>query len=215
MKSIKLSQKGFTILELLIATSVFSVVLLLIMSALLQISRTYYKGIITTRTQEVARGVMTDISERIQFSGGEVTPEIGPTGNSTGFCVGNFRYSTLPLVQYRAGRHGLMVDNNGNSPCADVDAQNLETLDPTTLDPSSREFLQPGMRVLDLTVVDALNNLYRISFTIAYGDDDLFVDRDNNGVFNNLDAPYACASAQGSQFCAITSLTTTVQKRVQ
>jgi prepilin-type N-terminal cleavage/methylation domain-containing protein len=66
-------QAGFTLLELLIATTVFSVILLLAATAMIQIGRTYYKGNQQTRVQETARDMIEQISKDIQFSGETVT----------------------------------------------------------------------------------------------------------------------------------------------
>ncbi len=97
-------QKGFTIIELLLATAVFSLVLVGATSALIQIGRMYYKGLTTSNTQETARRIMEDVSRNIQFSG--ATPTDTPGGglavnyNGTdialiSFCIGSLRYSYI------------------------------------------------------------------------------------------------------------------------
>lgn len=90
-------QNGFTIVELLIATMVFSVVLLLVTFGILQVSRVYYKGVTEANTQNVARGIMDSVSQAIQFSGGAVstTPGSPVAGTSYGFCVNNQLYSYM------------------------------------------------------------------------------------------------------------------------
>src|SRR5690606_22524615 len=82
-------QKGFTIVELMIATSVFSVVLLLCTYGLLAIGRSYYKGVTISRTQETARLIVDDVAEAIQFNGGAVV--LNPAGRM--YCIGSRRYS--------------------------------------------------------------------------------------------------------------------------
>src|SRR3990167_8074309 len=86
---------GFTVIELMIATAVFAVVLLLCSVALLQIGKTYYKGITSTQTQNVARALIDDISQAIQFSGAQIkTTDPSLAANTKSFfCVGNVRYT--------------------------------------------------------------------------------------------------------------------------
>lgn len=79
MKYIK-NNKGFTIVELLFSTAIFSVVLLLCLSALVQIGRMYFKGVTTAQTQQSARALMDEISQSMQLSGAEITPIGSITG---------------------------------------------------------------------------------------------------------------------------------------
>src|SRR3989344_6639968 len=118
-------KEGFTIVELLIATSVFAVLLLLCSVALIQISRVYYKGVTTTRTQEASRNIIDDISRGIQFSGGTVTdplPDVSQPGVSY-FCVNNARYTykldtqvtdNSPQGGLQQGYHALAQDTTNS-----------------------------------------------------------------------------------------------------
>ena len=51
------SQSGFTIVELMIATLVFAMVLLVITVGVMSFTRAYYRGINQSNTQRVARAV--------------------------------------------------------------------------------------------------------------------------------------------------------------
>lgn len=109
-------QHGFTIVELLFSTAIFSVILLLCLSALVQIGRMYFKGVTTAQTQQSARAVLDELSQAMQFSGAKINrigvpnstlptpPELyGPRipiagGNVTQgavgyFCIGTTRYT--------------------------------------------------------------------------------------------------------------------------
>jgi prepilin-type N-terminal cleavage/methylation domain len=100
-------EQGFTILELMIATMVFSVVLLLVTAGILQVSRVYYKGLTESTTQSTARNIIDTLAQAIQFSGAEVTEthNVNP-GKDDSFCIGNKQYS------YRLGSQ---VMNNPSS----------------------------------------------------------------------------------------------------
>lgn len=191
---------GFTIIELLIATAVFSTVLLLCTTAMIQIGRVYFKGVTTTQTQEVVRAVIDDISRNIQFNGGAV---IGTTsGSPQRFCVGNKRYSYVLGSKLDAAvqPHVLVVDNSAT--CASDAPQNLGAAG--SLSPTSRELLSPNMRLHNLSVVDGGNGLYGVSVHIIYGDADLFDPITGQ-----------CTGGAGGQFCAVSALSTVVKKRVE
>jgi prepilin-type N-terminal cleavage/methylation domain-containing protein len=76
------SQAGFTIVELMIATLVFAVVLILITVGVLTFTRSFFKGINQSRTQNAARTVIETISQGIQFSGGEVNGSLTVSATS-------------------------------------------------------------------------------------------------------------------------------------
>jgi prepilin-type N-terminal cleavage/methylation domain-containing protein len=87
----KTNNKGFTIIELLIATVTFSVILLIITGAIIQFSKVYYKGVVSSRTQEAARSVVDEVSKAAQFS-----PDFKEDTNAAGglaWCFGNKRFS--------------------------------------------------------------------------------------------------------------------------
>lgn len=83
---------GFTIIELLIATLIFSIVLVVILAAFVQISRLFYKGVNMSNLQNDARTITQNIADDIQFA--QNPPTFVPA-NSSGigyFCVGLHRY---------------------------------------------------------------------------------------------------------------------------
>src|SRR5581483_325395 len=89
--------RGFTIIELLIATLVFSVVLVVILAAFVQISRLFYKGVMMSRTQEDTRNVVQSIASDLQFSQTSSNITAASAPSSGFFCVGLHRY------KYRIG----------------------------------------------------------------------------------------------------------------
>jgi len=213
------AQTGFTIIELLIATLVFSMVMILITVGVLSFTRAYYKGVNQSNTQNVARTVLEAIAQRIQFSGDKVTSPIGqaPDG-SVGFCIGNERYSYLPGWQLTdtapnqglsQSKHALVRDSPGL--CGGLSAQPVR--DGSTV--SGTELLSPGMRISKLSVEKLANGeMYRITVRVVYGDDDLLFSQSGNAAGPKAADAACLASISGAEYCAESELSTVVQKRI-
>jgi prepilin-type N-terminal cleavage/methylation domain-containing protein len=207
MSSLQRKQQGFTIVELMIATAVFAVVLLLCTYGLLEIGRTYYKGVTSTRTQETARIIVDDVAEAIQFNGGEVVANAAAGWH----CVGTKRYSFALNRQLTDTNHALVSDMPTASCSPGTGQQNIDG----GLSDTSRELLNTRTRLSRFDIQQIGDGLYRITVRVVSGENDLLVDRDNNGTINAADNPIECKNERtGSQFCAASELTTVVQKRV-
>ncbi len=222
-----LAQAGFTIIELLIATLIFTIVMLVVTVAIIQFSKQYYKGIISSTTQGVARTLIDDVSRSIQFNGGDVTQL---TIGGEGYCIGSAkRYSYARNMQVmdvspsstdHQSRHGLVSDTY-TSCTSGSPALGVTTLGSLTT-PNARELLGQHMRLSKFDITGN-NGVYTITARVVYGDDDLLCspaanDCAGNGpstaaVLSNAD-DLTCRAIAGSQFCAASELSTIVKKRV-
>lgn len=217
MKRWKVSgERGFTVVELMIATVVFSVVLLVITFGIIQISRTYYKGVTENNTQNTARSIMDTVTQAIQLNGGAVTDTpaapVPANGGSQAFCVGNQQFSyrlgwqlkdgAVNATNHETPRALVLRDNVAN--CAGAPAQNLSGGGVT-----GRELLAPHMRLAALDVENITGtNTYRVSIKVVYGDWDILDDE--------LRPEAKCRGIRaGTQFCAVADLSTVVTKRVK
>jgi len=212
------NQQGFTILELLISTAVFSVVLLLCSTAIIQVGRMYYKGVIANRTQNASRNVVEDASQAVQL-GSAAGSSFFDTGTQAyggitirSYCLGEIRYSYAPAtVALGTGggsriRHVLWKDKPGiNAVCTPL---NLTQANPGGV--SGQEMLGDAMRVVQFLVNDETVNLYSIRLTVAYGgDNDVF---SNSGGVPNYNV---CASSSvGGQYCSVSIINTSAAKRL-
>jgi prepilin-type N-terminal cleavage/methylation domain-containing protein len=200
----RLDHKGFTIIELLIATVIFSVILLIITGAIIQFSKIYYKGVISSRTQESARNIMSDVSGAVQFSGisnVSNTPPPGPGG--VGYiCIGSKRYSYRLNVQVTGTQHAIIADSPAT--CAGAYSPMVGAIPAGS---TASELLGEGMQLVNIDVQQvAGSNLYTIALHVAYGADSDLV----------LPARNECkALIQGGQFCAVIKLNATVAKRIE
>lgn len=189
-KRLKNNQKGFTIVELMIASAVFAMVLLLITVGIIQVGKLFYKGTTSADTQEVARSIMADITSVIQF-GGSDSNLVMTGGGAKGFCFGNKLYSYVTDTQLTSDNH-VLSQKDITTNCADA----------TVAVNDGKELMSIGMRLGKLEVSSLSSGLYEVSIVVINGDDDL-IDDDN----------ISCKNERGSQFCSVSELTTTVQRR--
>lgn len=224
-------QSGFTLVELLIATTVFSVILIAATASLIQIGRMYNKGVISSRTQQAARNVTDELTQSIQFSNGEITT-YGPVPSqplpTQVLCLGTVRYTfvlnaqqnkEVPSGQYNTPQYPLQIKHalwkdylsddgecqNGSS----ADTPNLTIDNPGGNGSGGSDLLSQGMRLIALDVTATSNpNLYTLKVGVIYGDNDLLVPNESN--------PTGCkGSSVGGQWCAASVLYTQAWKRVE
>ncbi len=232
------NQNGYTLVELLISTTIFSVILLGAAASLLQINKMYYKGVIASRTQETSRKTIDEISRNIQFSDQAIVNPTSDTGvpaysedrqgvKVSAFCVGNTRYTYALNAQvndrvtagiYDASKHQIkhalwrdtVSDPSNNCiPPGQQGAPVLPDLRQTTPSSGGTELLEQSMRLSNVIINDTNNDaVWKVSLGIIYGDDDLLSPNASN--------PQNCkGSVVGGQWCAVSMLSTQVFKRIQ
>jgi prepilin-type N-terminal cleavage/methylation domain-containing protein len=229
MKSSK-NQKGFTVIELMIATAVFSLVLLICMTSIIEIGRLYYKGLVSARTQDTARQVNDDISGLLRYSSPNIN--FGTVGSLRSICINNIARYTFwsqawnaadPLnskqlettpTQADQARHALWRDDSPNGACTPCD---LTAATPTCTPSTAKgnELLGDHMRLTNFYIAQSPtdNTLWTVKTWVVYGDKDLIdpvLQPDTDGSHTvckfNLKA--------GSSFCANSDLTTFTEKRL-
>ncbi len=213
----KLRNDGFTIIELTVATAIFSLVFLLASAGILYIARLYYRGVSQVRVQDAARTVADEIGETLRYSTGlfanplTVTGPDIPANNPAhvgAFCIGSQRYMyAIDRKVTDAGsndankekRHGLWIDQPAS--CSDETA----LLDNDTPTPSGRELLGEDMRLTRLEVIQLpITGAYQVNVGVAYGDEDLL---ETDGAYKK------CKVGPGSEFCATSNVSVTINRR--
>ena len=199
-------RNGFTILELMIATVVFALVLLIVMGAIIQFGRIYYKGVIQSRTQERARAISEDVAKHIQFSKSVTPPPVVPPPNLDTnlryMCAGGKSY-TFRLGQQRVGAEHSLISTNTCSPYGGMSTLSLTG----GASISATELLGERMQLVKLIVTPSGDDRYTVAVRVVYGEDTDF-EGDNPA---NSCKPIVF----GGQFCAVSELTTTVTRRLK
>lgn len=241
MKKLTAIQKssGFTIVELMIALSVLSVLLIISTLTLMNLGRMYVKGSNQANAQDTARNVINDLAAQLQLGGAQ--PNIDNTTTFGGyFCIGTTRYSYAVGRQVSDSpdadqtRHALWRDTMDSSTCPISAPLNLNSSLPS---PNGRELIPEHMRLTQFNIqpISDKMGLYKLEVGVAYGDDDLLCNR--NAVHDcdsdwinthpaqhknnlrpsdpNLAAPQiSCVNSEGHQFCAVSDLSITVARRL-
>lgn len=230
VKEIRHSSAGFTIIELMIAISVLATILLLVSVGIIQISKTYYKGITQANTQQKAREIMDTVTQSIQF--GNFTTVSSASASLSGFstqayCIDQERFTFVSGVQKRESlpsdatatpahiRHALWQDD---APVGTCTAVNLSPITPVSV--KGHELIGDKMRVTKFEIVhkktvslDCTLDLYCVSITLMYGDDDL-IDEKTNPDSSNWQCKPSAGIFSGA-FCAKAQLTAVVGKRLR
>lgn len=207
------NNQGFTILELLIATTVFSVILLVVTTGIIRIGNIYYKGITSSKTQESIRNISSEFSSSIQFANGIKVPGSLPRI----FCLGNTRYTYFLNSEYTKGNEattGIYSEIlSPGSACATCSGGCVT---------EAKQLLGNNMRVLSLRVdpvAGTANKVWNVYTKVAYGYDDLLSNYNATPAQNSSPAflqGVTCRSGiAGSSFCSTAELDTLVKKRLE
>ena len=228
---VNIGNKGFTIIELMIATAIFSFILLIATTGIIRIGQMYYKGVTESKTQDNVRAVSDELSRSIQFAKSTVKlhPDNMPDfSNNTvkRFCLGDYRYTGYldkPYIQTAnntpsANKTGLWSEKlKSGSECACT----INCVDQTA------QMLGSNVRLLHMNVnrIGEGDKAWNVNVKIAYGDSDLLTHNDERGDlittgtpeerFNRRkDSTCRDSRATGSSFCAVAQLDTVVKKRL-
>jgi prepilin-type N-terminal cleavage/methylation domain-containing protein len=223
-----LSDRGFTIVELLIATAVLSTILVLVSVVMVNIGKLYYKGINQARVQDDARSITDELAQHLSL--GDSYNHIVGAGGQQAYCIGTTRYTYVLYRQVgndptkQQSPHVLWRDQlNSLGDCA-----SLPNLGAATPSANGTEMIAPNSRLTGFNIAGV--SPYNLSVGVAYGDNDLLCDIgvSNNCKLGNIstlinDPAYApgnngknirCKGDIGDQFCATSFLQTTVTRRL-
>jgi len=227
--------KGFTIIELMIAIAILSVILILCTVVLIGISNYYTKGINIASVQNDNRNIVNQLTSDIQFSSSPMNPGTQMVSDRSvsggqvtihAICFGNVRYSyVLGIVD--GITHPLWRDQmTGSGSC---DPLNLTEITPSctgiptgclgSVANSGSSLLPSNMHLVNFSIGSPSNNdIYNIIVAIALGSSASYFEPSNPyNPLNPLEIEnnnYVCKSSIGQQFCATSTLRTMATRRL-
>jgi len=202
----KLGKKGFTIVELLIATAVFTAVLFIVTYGIIQISKIFTNGFIQTQTQNVAVSISDQLTRDVEFSSASsIGDDSGPvtvSGNSYYFfCTYQDEYF------YNPGGNLYKIPISAITNCGSPQTSWLTNSQTQNLLSSKMEVLNHLTAYDDssqksIIMADGPTGLYSISLDILYGGT-------NNLVQNVNNSQWVCKpTVIIGPFCATYTITT-------
>lgn len=236
MKMRKLgANRGFTVIELMIALSILSVILVTAASLMIRIGSLYSKGVNAANLQNANRNIISDITTTLEFSGSSpsgcatdigitcYTDKINAAGTDVyAYCIGTTRFSyvlnrksgTTEAPGFSPVPHVLWRDTMQTSGvCTPLDIVTKPTIgletDPSTVPNSGYDMVPANMRLTRFRIEQLPPNtsgIYKVDVWMAYGDSDL-VQADGDG-------HVTCSGGPGNQYCSGANISTTVVRRV-
>jgi prepilin-type N-terminal cleavage/methylation domain-containing protein len=202
---IRLNQKAFTIVELLIATAILSTILVMVTTMMVSIGNLYYKGVNQARVQDDVRNITDEVAQHLQLSdAGPLPPAVSPNGKIKAYCIGDTRYTFTLNTQIgnlaAQSPHVLWRDNNPTPDSCATTNTFLASPPPAT---NGTELIVPNSSLTFFSISNT--SPYTVSVGVAFGDLTLL---NLNGLNTH------CKGNLGDQFCATSTLTTTVAQRI-
>ncbi len=204
-------QAGFTVLELMIATLVFSVILTVITSGVISFTNRYYRAANSSATQNTAQAILDTVTQAIQFGKGDV-PDLTHVTDVNGHMCAGGQYISFNQADGKytgtGSQTGFQIGPDSGA-CISTN--------------SPRQLINKNMRIAHFLVTASSNNIYNVELAIAYGDDDLLCAPESvpgscdDGAADLSSFWYkdiTCKVKTDSQFCAVSHLKTSVQKRL-
>ena len=213
----KTEESGFTIVELMIATTVLSLILLLATVIMISIGNLYNKGVNQSNVQDASRTVVDNMAQEIELSKGRITGDTGNAAPGTNYiCINSVRFTYVLGVQIGGSqKHVLWRDRPVSCSGPAILTDDIPGF---ADDPGGKsngiEMIPDHARLSNMDIsgvnIDATHPFgvspFTITVRVAYGDDDLL----NHP--SGTDA--SCLGDTGQQFCAVSELATTVTTRL-
>ncbi len=228
------TEQGFTIIELMIATLVFSVILVVITVGVLSFTNSYYRGVNSSSTQTAARSIADTITQAIQFSKPtQVVSTPTPAASLQTFCAGTKQFLYQLGTQVSSSTYGLYVlPYDISQPCTTATGTTAKATLEAAKKPAGVELLGKSMRLAAINVSAATTpGTYKVSVRVAYGDADLLCNSTISPSTNTggcapsapgyalttpvLGTDVNCKSTKGRQFCSVSALATAAQSRME
>jgi prepilin-type N-terminal cleavage/methylation domain-containing protein len=197
-------QKGFTIIELMIATAVLSTMILVVTIIMINIGNLFDKGVNQAKTQDAVRDITDQLSNDLKFYPGQVVPGSANEGTIIGngvqtlhnvtvssYCIGTVRYSYI--IGYKLGSSGsvdglspeyptlpgiLWRDSNpgGAGSCVPVNITSSSAIAASEAKDSGTELAPAGTRLTYFAIDNNASPLASpYTIGLAYGDYDLLI----------------------------------------
>lgn len=191
--------QGFTIVELMIAMTTFTVAVTLITTGVIFIGRQYKQAVTRVDLESASREIHQQVAQSIQFSGADAQT-ITPPGDYSATCIGDKQYiygtsqADYDAATYDALNSGLYYKDIPEGSCPGIDTTNLGI-----------NLLPDGAKVVAFDY-----NSFVFSTVFVYSDSDLI----NVGSTPTADQIACKGGVSGREYCAVVKLDSSVARKV-
>lgn len=212
-------QKGFTLVELLLALAFVAFVLIFATTTIVQVMRTYNKGLAVKEINQTARATLQDMSRIVTSSNpnsivlSAITPD--PSTSQGRICFGgvsyvwNFNSATLNTYTDGSRVNLARVNDPGSSMCVATSGI-YPKIDKT----KATELLSGNVWVQQLNVTPSANgSFYDLYIQLSTVDDPANPAITYAWSNPNPDLRVKCKGGPEGQFCAVASFSTSVNAR--
>jgi len=163
------NNKGFTIVETMIAVAVFTFIAGIATVVTIQLSKSYQQGITRSKLDTAARNINYLFTEAVQYTTNPMATPVSATGS--GFpgggvwkvwCAGNYRFSWRVSANATIYKDSLYEDQITN--------QSNCSVDPFSLTGSTTQLLTPPGSFISLFDITNNSNNWDLRMAIASGD---------------------------------------------
>ncbi len=232
------SDSGFTIVELMIALSVLSTILIMSTVILIQIGNLYKKGVNAADLQNTTRNAISDLTSSIQYGGSKPYPLAGPCTPLTCYAVKNVKVvAGVPRDIYSycidTTRYSYVLNREqgtDSSKAADTDTPHVMWRDTMTTNATCDplDITVAGIPVDPATSLPSIgsdvvpDNMRLTRFRVeevpvgsrSYSTDVWLAYGDDDLVVTD-GAGHSSCNGKGSQFCGVSELTNSVTRRLE
>ncbi len=188
-----LKEKGFTLVELLLAMALFSFILLFATTGFIIINRAYNKGLTVKLVQDEGRKLVEELTREIRVSSAE---GIDTVSKPDCISLNGYRYYWSIPMSGAANSPGRLLKEEGKN-CAD----SIVIASPGGVDVLNTRI---GVQFMAVTRVAASTSTYSVKVVLSTADTDLVDTTGENAT---------CTTNSGNQYCDIVTLTTVVNSR--
>lgn len=216
-------QAGFTLIELLLALAFVGFVLIFATTTIIQVMRTYNKGLAVKEINQTARAAMEDMSRIIKVSNpnaiaslARTAPDVtGPTANQGRVCFGGVSYvwnfTNLNVNRYTDGSrvNFARVNDPGSGLCVGSPGSY-----PNVNRAQATELLSSNVWVQQMTVLPGVSSaFYDIFIQLSTVEDPANPAITYSWTDPTPERRVVCRGGNQGQFCAVSSFSTSVNAR--
>jgi prepilin-type N-terminal cleavage/methylation domain-containing protein len=220
----KKAQMGFTILELMIAISVFTIAIVLVTTGVIAVGRYYQQGASKAKLLTAAREIHSQFTQDVQYSATDITQttvniiDTQYGGSYNAVCMGSTRYlisTDNGLSGQTKTDYGRFISDNNGQVCGSISLNAPQQPLPEGSSGSYDSNQALDAKVVTFQITPSAPSIYTLTTRFVIGSKSMFSGSTSDVGATEGDYTQSCQSnILGSEFCAVVTMTSTVARKV-